>query len=251
MNVLPQIIQRTQSQEIITRYHEVVDTFCQFLKNAYDIDAESLPEFQESKVIQRFLSFDNERKVAKLDNFETFYRLCQEFTVSGLSLTAKQKSLYAYLRKYNLRVPEVGDVFDTIEEDSFIEIYDASLTQTYRSPDFLGVTGHGLMALETLEYFELFERAESVTIDQHQVIEKLMQGEIKRPIFKPIDDHHVKEINSNTPRISLVEVNLYSPLLDDEEVFQGILHVFKIHKQNSLKFDLIKNPKFDSSRLRQ
>ena len=58
-------------------------------------------------------------------------------------------------------------------------------------------------------------------------------------MFKPLEDHHVKEINTAEPKISRAEVLVYAPVYGPDKEVHGILHIFQVQEQRSLDFQII------------
>lgn len=220
-------------------YVRATQDFCRFLEDQTGIKARALPEYQRSLVWDRFLRMTPEMRWYKYRNFEGYFDLCREIVARGGSLCDKAHSLKAFLAKYALSLPEASDVLEVIDEDTYVEVYDNQFTQVFRSADFMKVTSHGLMSLEACEWFDLFERSKDLTSDQVEVVGKIFDGSICVPMYKPLEDHSVKEVNSVSPRVSQAEIVLYAPLFGVDGSFHGILHVFRVKSVADLNFKLM------------
>lgn len=227
------------SPRIFDDYLHLVNVLCAHLRETEGVSCEALPESQESMVKAKFFSLPFEVQKHRYEMFHRYFTVCHEITTDDLPLRDKQKTLFAFFRKYGLSTPNAFDVFELIDKDTYVEVYDEHFTQVFRSVDFLEVTSHGLMTLETCEWFDLFERAESITKDQMDVVQKIYSGAITNPVFKPIEDHVVKEINSGSPKTSKSESLVYAPVHDSKGEFFGGLHLFKVQEQRSLDFEVV------------
>ena len=239
-NSLPDIKLSSQSDDLFNNYINATENLCLYLREYEGIDTYALPEFQYHFVKEKFLRFSPEVQLQKINNFESYYELCREIVMKGRKLSEKVHCLKSFLSKYSLSIPDESEVIETIDNDTFIEVYDNKFTQVFRSADFLKVTNHGLMALEICEWFDLFQRSKDLTSDQIEVVTKVFDGTIKLPLFKPLEDHSVKEINSGKPKVSQAEIVLYSPIFGADNLFHGILHVFKVKSVQPLDFQVVK-----------
>lgn len=227
------------SEIIFNNYIKLANELCDYLWEVEGVEARALPEGQVELVKNAFFSFPLEVQKHKYKSFKNYFQICQELTAKGVTLKNKQEALFAFLRKYGLSIPDADEVFNMIDNDTFVEVYDNHFTQVFRSADFMKVTSHGLMALETCDWFSLFERSQNVTDEQMVVVKKIFDGSLKRPVFKPVDDHTVKEINSSSPKTSQSESLVYSPVYGVDGSFHGGLHLFRVFQQNSLEFEVV------------
>ena len=239
-NSLPEIKLAYQSDDLFSTYITATNNLCSYLRQHESIEAHALPEFQYHFVKERFLKFSPEVQMQKIKNFESYYELCREIVMKGRKLSDKVHCLKAFLSKYSLSIPDESEVLETIDNDTYIEVYDNKFTQVFRSADFMKVTNHGLMTLEICEWFDLFQRSKDLTSDQIEVVTKVFDGTIKLPLFKPLEDHSVKEINSEKPKVSQAEIVLYSPIIGADNLFHGILHIFKVKSTQQLDFQVVK-----------
>jgi hypothetical protein len=229
----------SKNEECFNQYVELAENFSKFLNEHGNIAAIAMSDIQRNIVVNAFNRLSAAVQIKKYDNLFAFYELCREIVNKGQSLRDKKNFLRAFLMKYGLSVPDEEDIFAAIDKDSYIEVYDNLFTQVFRSTDFFNVTSHSVMALEVCEWFDLFQRSKDLTKDQVEVVTKIFSGSIKVPIFKPIENHSVKEINSDKPRNSLAEIVLYSPIFNADGEFHGILHIFKVIESKSLEFHLV------------
>ena len=151
----------------------------------------------------------------------------------------KRENLKRFLKKYGLTLDDENTIFDLVNKDTYVEVYDNLFVQKWRSIDFYNVTTHTMTALETHEWFSLFDRSENLLEDQMSVVEKIYNESIQSPVYYPIDDHTVKEINVQSPRSSQAKILLYAPVYGVDRKFHGMLHLFKVLNTRSIDFKIL------------
>ena len=162
-----------------------------------------------------------------------------ELIRDGIPLSDKRRGLQAFLRKFGLIVPQADAVLEVLDQHTYVEIYNEQFRQVFRSLDFLEVTHYGLLALESCEWFELFDRSAAITEQQIALVQGILSGQYQTPLWRPLPPHTVKELRSEHPASSQIEVTLYSPLFDAAGTLQGGLHLFKVQATRSLDLQVI------------
>lgn len=229
----------TEQTNIFNEYYSAASSFCDFLKANTGIEANALCESQFVMIQKEYAKLSLVQQKSKLENFQSYYRFCKDLVSKRQSLRDKKSCIKAFFYKYALTVQDQDEILDTICDNTFIEVYDSDFKQVYRSVDFFEVTSHSIMALELCEWFDLFQRSKDLTSDQYEVVTKIFSGVIKVPVYKPIEDHTVKEINSDHPKSSQAQIILYAPLFNADGTFYGILHLFRVIESQSLEFQLV------------
>lgn len=226
------------SSQIFDEYVRLAEEFCVHLQKSEGISCEALSSFQEETVRDKFFSLSPEAQTTKYENFKNYYNISMDFTREGFSLRSKKKFLLAFLHRNRLSITDSDDVFEFIDDSDEIEVY-SFFRQKFRTVDFLDVTTHCLMALETFEWFDLFERSKIVSKKQMEIVQKLLNGVIQTPIYKPLDLHMVKEINSPKPLAYRCESIVYAPISFHNGGLYGGLHVFRLSDHRSLDFKIV------------
>ena len=230
---------RSESVVVFNDYLKKAHEFCDFLLENEGIKAQALPKSQVELVKNHFFKFPLEVQKHKYEFFKKSFQIYKELREKRISLKNKKETLFSFLKKYGLRVPRSQAIFDLMDNNTFFEVYDNHFTQVFRSIDFMKLTSHGLMALESCDWFCLFERSKNI-IDQQMVnVRRVFSGNLKTCIFYPVDRHTVKEINSPSPKTSLSESLVYAPVYGLDGKSHGGLHLFKVFEQRSLEFKVI------------
>lgn len=224
-------------------YLQRVQEFCEFIREHEGILVTACDSSQVELISKCLNKIDEPRLQYKLSHFNYFFEFCRDVIAKGQSLREKENNFKLFLSRLNLIVPDLSSVVDQMGQDTFVEIYDDQFTQIYRCIDFLEITNHSLMALECCEWYELFYRSEKYLHSQIEYMNSFREGQRLDPAFDPIEDHTVKEINSREPLSSQMKALCYAPIFDHDNVFQGVVHVFKVINARSLKFQVIKNSK--------
>lgn len=227
-----------ESEQIFDDFLALAEEFVSYLKEHEGIDAVALCEHQRDFVIDNFNSLPRDKQKEKFESFKAVYETCQEITAKGGKISDKGKTLARFMWKYRLAIPRCEEVFDLITENTYIEVYDTSFRQRYRSPNFLEITNHCLMALETAEFYNLYVKSEEIQKSQIEQVSAIVEGKIKDVIFEPCEVHTVKEINSKENRSSQSKALAFVPLYCENGKIEGFLHIFDLIDSRSLKFEL-------------
>ena len=233
---------RYEQTEVFEFYNELVDSFVSYLKNNENLNI-SVDTDEETIIAKNnFLKMPLEVQRLKLLNFQNYYDHCVKIVSDGESLRKKDISLKGFTFLYGLSIPSEDEIFELLEKDVFVEIYDKNFLQIYRSPNWLETTSYGLKTLETQDWRNLFYRSEEILGKQMQVIKALYSGQVKQPIHKPIQVHTVKELKERAPYCCELESLLYSPVYDKYGEFTGGLHLLKLHDLRRLDFQVYSEP---------
>jgi hypothetical protein len=238
---LGSLIQRAADANVDTfcLFEEVTHAVCEHLRKETGVQACALYDHERERVRSRLLSLSLEQRYLKLQSFVAYFEYLQELQVEGISIRNKQLSLRACLRKYGIQLPDEERVLATLDDSTLVELYNRDFCQFYRSFDFLTVTNYSLMALESFEWHELFDRAASVTQELGAVVQAIWEGKVRYPVFKPIESHTVKELWSHQPLSTQIDVLMYSPVYSESGDFQGGIHCFKVRSSQPLKFQVV------------
>lgn len=219
-----------------SQFEAIADELCAYLRAVEGINTVSIHEHERDFVLSKFLALPEAKQARKLERFLGYYDLSRDLVEARISLRDKNQGLKAFLKKFRLVVPEEDSVFEILDKNTFIEVYDLDFVQRYRSVDFLEATNHSVMALESCEWWDLFERAEKITKDQIAIVTEIYTGKVHGPLFHPIEAHTVKELRTKVPLSSQAESLVYSPVYSKEGNFEGGLHLFKITAARALDF---------------
>lgn len=235
-----EILLKNRSSRVFHQFLSVAEEFCSYIRDAEGINAIAIHPHEREFLFAKFTSLPVQKQEKKLQRFIGFYEHCRELANQGRSLKEKKASLTAFMKKFGLSFPNEKEIFEILDQQTFIEIYDLDFIQCYRSIDFLNATTHSVMALESCEWWDLFDRSKLVNNQIMSAVESIYSGATKTPLFKPVEEHTVKEIRSQSPLSSQADILLYSPIYDQEGVFQGGLHFFKIRSVYKIDFKVLR-----------
>lgn len=205
------------------------DQLEQFSENASRLGQGIRPYSFERKA-SGFLALSPERHETILKNL----RICVEATEYALSQPGKSGGVFLWraLKSFGLQPPE--DLFEKLEEDSCIEVYDQNGIWIYGNIQFYGITSYSLADLYEFPWHALWHRGE---LDQARISAlgaRLLSGQIKGSLLSPLPPHVVKE-QSRIPGVEAelgMEMGLcpllVAPLYErgTQEV-AGFLHSFR------------------------
>ncbi len=218
---------------------EIASEYCQHTKENSAMRLTSVHDYERSSLLEKIsnLSIDNQKK--RLDESIQRYENVRNIYKTGTIFYQKKRSLNAFLRLHRLRMPNDSEVFQLINNETLIEIYNLHSSQVYRSLDFMDFVSHSIMSLEVSEWWELFSRSEKILSRIYGLALDIYSGKVEEPIFNPVGLHTVKEINSRTPLCAQLLPLVYAPLFTQNGKVEGALHLFKIESLQSLNFKVI------------
>jgi hypothetical protein len=223
-----------------THFVAIAEKLAGHMSKVEGVNVTAIHDHERERLAKVFAKLSLEKQEKKLQRFMDYYEHCRDLVTQGISLRNKPKALKVFKEKLGFRFPSEEEIFRVLDDQTFIEIYDLDFIQCYRSIDFFRVTNHSLMALEACEWWELFERSSEIHQQIMNAVQLIYSGLAQEAIFSPVDTHTVKEISSQTPpRYSQTEVVLYSPVYDDQGVFQGGLHFFKVREGSEADFKAV------------
>lgn len=220
---------------------QLAHSLVQLIKTHYQVPCVAIHEEEREFLRKKFEGLPYATREARLEKFQRYVDFCNEMVESGISLKDKKAALRSFLGKYSLSAPSLERIYKILDKNTYVEIYNKDSVQVYRSLDFLNVTNHSLMALETCEFWELFHRSSAINEKVLDIVNGINTGSILDPVFLPVEKHTVKEIRSVDPRSSQTRMTLLAPLHleGDEKSFQGFIHFFKVTSAYSLKFEVV------------
>lgn len=232
----PEILAQKNYSLLFDRFLAIAEEFAAYIKSVEGVNTVAIHPHERDLLLQKFNNMPIEKQLKKFYRFEGYYEHCREIVSQGYSLKDKKTSIKAFMKKYGLKFANEDDVFEVMDQQTFIEIYDLDFIQCYRSIDFLNATSHSMMALETCEWWDLFERSTYIGDQIMSVVQSIYSGAVREPVYMPVESHTVKELGSTSPLSSQADIILYGPVYDERGLFQGGLHLFKIKSVYSLDF---------------
>lgn len=231
--------ENTDSQQSFERFLHIADIIANYLRTVEGIETASIYPAEVDKIKAKWNSLTNEQRQEKMETFSSFYTICSEIIEKDGGLSDKPAALKRFFSRFGLRVAGETRVFEILDKDTYFEVYNKHFVQVFRSVDFLRVTGHSIVALQTLEWWELFHRSPDVVKKQLELVTHMFSGGIQDPIFNPIEPNTVKELNSSKPHSAQTESTVYAPIFDAQGQLRGGLHFFKILDVRPLDFSIL------------
>lgn len=126
-----------------------------------------------------------------LDAAETRYRVPKSAIIHNTPFDSNKKSLKATLKELNLNIHD--DVYDRLNKDMVVDIYNHNYLQIYHNKAFNEVCNFSYLELSALPWFELFERPSYCTLYLFQQAEELFLSDRKEPVEIELDDYCLRE----------------------------------------------------------
>ena len=111
-----------------------------------------------------FKNLDEKNQIEILRSLKTYNEICAETLANGDSLTDSKSFVWQALKKLGLRFS--SDMFNFIQQENVIEIYDMNNVQIFRNFNFFGFTSYALEDLLCRPWVELFHRANQEHINE-------------------------------------------------------------------------------------
>ena len=175
----------------------------------------------------KFLDLDPKRQLEILKAIEKTVHICQTAKSDGINLHDDRRLAWWAIKEFRLR--PLSDAFTRIQPNDVIEIYSSSHVQIFRSFNFFRCLSYTLDQVLTYEWWELYERDESITVPMIKVVEDLISSADVKTIQSPFPNHWVREKFSQLCYSAQIESRLMSPLIcEDTGAIGGYLNVFSL-----------------------
>lgn len=162
-----------------------------FSDNAGKIGPHKIRPYNQTRGLSGILSLPNERIAEITRNLEA----CVEATNFVLSNSAEKPSghmfLWRVLRQLGF-VPS-DDLFEHLNEDTCIEVYDNRGVWVYGNLNFYEITSYSLAELYEFPWHALWHRNELDQARTYALGEKLLAGQVTKTLFNPLPTHVVRE----------------------------------------------------------
>lgn len=206
---------RSENQERAPNFSEsaesLFDRYSNRLKEIADLlreDGHDVTVFS-STVPSRFPELEKTKQIDILDAIEGTLSIYASAIRSGVSVKDHRQMAWWALQKLGYR--PLSDAFAHIEDRNVVEIYDEDHKQIFRTLNFFPCLSYSLDEINTYEWWELYERADSVTQTMHKTVAQLMS----RPpasILKPFPTHWVEERFSERKNWAKIESKILTPI---------------------------------------
>ena len=134
-----------------------------------------------------------------------------------------RRMAWAQIRRHGLVMS--SDVFERLEDNDIIEIWDAKGHQLFRSFHGLQFFSYTLEEIYSYPFFELFERESTdLEVAYGQVFSKLVSGETQTTTLVDIRPHLVREKRSRRKRSAVMTPKYVSPLKNKQGQVVAFFH---------------------------
>jgi PAS domain-containing protein len=117
------------------------------------------------------------------------------------------------------------DLFERLNEDEVIIIWNLQGKQVFRSPNGFKLWSYTLDQLQGIPFYELFERDPAIGEKYIEYFTKLVKGEIRETtLTDDIPTHIVTEKRSKKKWRTLITPLLISPLMDEQDRVVAFVH---------------------------
>lgn len=160
------------------------------------------------------LSFEAQHLALKAVEF--YIDLCSEHISAGEKLTDSLSFTWRALRKLGLR-PH-SDLFNHIQEDDMIEIYNRDSRQLYRNFRYYDFCSYSFEELYSLEWWNLFDRDQKITDALLQEGIKVFSGEVAGYCLSATPKHIVRELISVDRLANAYQAKIIAPLYEGNNI---------------------------------
>lgn len=162
-----------------------------------------------------------------IKDLQNYIQICQKAEEEeGISVNSNDHSLTWYAMKAMGLRPS-SQLFEHLEEDDIVEIYNTAGIQIFRSVSFFSLVSYSLEEVLTYEWSQLYHRDPEIT----KVLEKIFMDVAlgKKDLVKgEVPEHYVSEIFSGKEGRRKMRHNLAAPLFSNNNQIGGVIVAFKI-----------------------
>ncbi len=166
------------------------------------------------------------RQQKTYENFKQFYDVCADAIRNEIPLVQGSRLLWRMISKLGLT--PCSDLFDKIEEEDVLEIYDCELMQVFRNFKFLELCNYSLDQVLSYQLTELFQRPHAITMTMLDQVQKLLSNDGKgSTVVADIPLHTLEEVMTPEKAQFLIEHRYFSPLYNDDKTIVGFVSTLK------------------------
>ena len=181
---------------------------------------DSLEGFLEVKGITRrntppavwddFTNLPPEQRLQTIQSLADYLKILEHAAVDGPSDKAERQLVWHVISYLNL-IPPSG-LFETLEEDDFVEIYDMSGVQLFRNLQFCKIVSYSVAEMSIYRWDQLYFRDEAINnLIISEGFQKGFSG-IREMYALNIPQHNVREIFGERNRDFVLSFKNLSPL---------------------------------------
>jgi hypothetical protein len=195
-------------QQIDTDFFSALGEFSRLLSR---FGCQTIP-LGRPESVQRYLGLPLDRRIVISERFHTYRSVCESVAQSGQSLRDSSIILWKMLSRLKFRPGT--DLFDKLDQDDVIEIYDSSSVQIFRNLRFFEICSYSLLEVFTFELWELYRRDMAITNALVQTVTGVFSNKTRTSVPAGVPDHTVEEIFSEAKRKYFIRQKFIAPLFD-------------------------------------
>lgn len=162
--------------------------------------------------IKKFENLSAQQRMDAVNTLKNYVYIYEGAVKEEILPYNEAKFLWYSLRKW--QYTPSSDLFDKIEEDDFIEVYNIENIQIHRSFNYFRLSSYSLADIFTKPWTDLYDRDVYLEKQIVGIVEKIFKGEITNTVFSNLDVHYIRESLSNEKRVYKVYHKYFSPLKD-------------------------------------
>ena len=169
------------------------------------------------EAVERFAKLSNEQQNQILSNISTFIQICEAEVEQAIDMRSREMArVKAALKRWSLR-PANDSLYDLVNENEIVEIYNLQSIQLYRNMYFFKVCSYSLLDLAVTPWQELYDKPKSAIDATNKLVETLFTSGDK-PIPYGLPTYIQKENRKFLKSLKTVEVTpkFLMPLFNDE-----------------------------------
>lgn len=179
------------------------------------------PYSEES--LKHFLGLELAKQEQIISNFDEYHNFFRAAFEQNINLRDDCRLLKTFTDRLGLIFGD--DVFSTIRDGDVIEVYTSSLIQIYRNLAFMNLSTYTLLDLLSYEFYELFNRSETVNKYIFEAANTLSNRDYALTAYdmSHVPHHLVQERFSQEKLSIFVKFNRIYPLYTWPQKFYGYL----------------------------
>ncbi|MDR3608092.1 MAG: hypothetical protein P4M08_12010 [Oligoflexia bacterium] len=156
-------------------------------------------------------------KEGVLERLRSDLELFNEVKNEGAPLRDSSKLVWRYLSRSKLT--PCSDIFDKIEKDDVVSIYDIQQRQVFQNMRFLELVSVTLEQLFCSSWYQYSTRASEIEQSLYETAKSILTGEIKTTIAPPAPEHIAQEIDTEGLVKLRIKVKWASPVFFEGNTF--------------------------------
>jgi hypothetical protein len=207
MSIQPKLNYSSSSRflELANRYSEVLTRQNILLKTTSDQSTtpifDALPEVEKNEVLERM---------------EDDVNLFAEAEREGDLLRDSPRLVWRYMQKKHI-VP-CNDIFDKIEKEDVVSIYDLRNRQIFQNMRFLELVSVTLEQLFCSPWYAYSKRDPEIEQSLYETAISIMSGQVRHTIAPPAPEHEAYEVNTEGLVKLSIKVKWVSPVFSSGNV---------------------------------